>query len=199
MQFLDWTYDKAINGIPGVDSAEDMAADYLKGEGALLDKVNSLIRMQNTKAGTSGFLSGLGGVLLLPVTIPANVSSVMYLQVRMIAAIAKMAGYDIKDDRVKSMVFLCLVGDAAKDVLKDVGIIIGTKLATNAVNQLSAKTITAINQKVGFKLVTKFGAKGAINLGKAIPIVGGLIGGTVDVVATNLIGNLARDTFVGVR
>lgn len=198
MQVLDWTYEKAINGVSGLDSAEEMAEDYLKGEGVLVDKVNLLIRMQNVKAGASGFLSGLGGILLLPVTIPANVTSVIYVQVRMIAAIAKMAGYNIKDDRVKSLVFLCLVGDAAKDVLKDVGIVVGTKIATNAINNLSAKTITAINQKVGFKLVSKFGEKGAVHLGKAVPIVGGLIGGTVDSVATNLIGNFARNTFIGV-
>ena len=30
MQVLDWTYDKAINGIPDLDSAEDVAVDYLK-------------------------------------------------------------------------------------------------------------------------------------------------------------------------
>jgi len=165
LQVLDWTYEKAVNGIPGLDSAEEMADDYLKGEGTLVQKVNTLIRMQNTKAGVSGFVSGLGGALLLPVTIPANVSSVMYVQVRMIAAIARMSGHNIKDDRVKTLVFLCLIGDGAKDVLKDIGIVVGTKMATNAINNLSAKTIAAINQKVGFKLLTKFGEKGAVNLG----------------------------------
>jgi len=29
-----------------------------------------------------------------------------------------------------------------------------------------------------------------------MPIVGGIIGGTVDLVTTNVIGNFARDTFV---
>lgn len=78
--------------MPGLDSADEMAQDYLRGDGSLEDRVNSLIRWQNTKAGTSGFLSGLGGVMLMPVTIPANISSVMYVQVRMIAAIAQMGG-----------------------------------------------------------------------------------------------------------
>jgi len=36
-----------------------------------------------------------------------------------------------------------------------------------------------------------------VNLGKAVPFVGGIIGGTVDSVATNTIGNIARDTFIG--
>lgn len=199
MHVLNWTYDKATNGILGFDSAEEMANDYLKGNGSLVYRANSLIRMQNTKAASSGFLSGLGGVILMPVTIPANISSVMYIQVRMIAAIATMGGYNIRDDKVKSLVFSCLVGDAAKDVLKDTGIIIGTKIATNSVKNMSSKTIIAINKKIGFRLVTKFGEKGAINLGKAIPIIGGLIGGTMDLVTTNIIGNISRDTFIGVN
>ena len=42
---LDWAYDKAVNGIPKLDSAEDLANDYLNGDGELIDKVNSLIRL----------------------------------------------------------------------------------------------------------------------------------------------------------
>jgi len=199
IQALNWTYDKAVNGVAGLDSAEDMANDYLKGSGSLQDKANSLIRWQNTKAATSGFLTGLGGVLVMPITIPAGVASVMYVQVRMIAAIAKMGGYDLQDDKVKTLVFACLAGDATKDVLKDVGIVIGSKMANNAIKNISGKTLTAINQKVGFRLLTKFGEKGVINLGKAIPILGGVIGGTLDLTTTNVIGNVARNTFIGVR
>ncbi|WP_308617208.1 EcsC family protein [Massilia arenae] len=160
------------------------------------DRVNSLIRWQNTKAGTSGFLSGLGGVMLMPVTIPANISSVMYVQVRMIAAIAKMGGHDLKDDRVKTLVYACLCGNAAKDIVKDVGIKIGTRLTEQAIKSISKEVIVKINQAVGFRLVTKFGEKGLINLGKAIPLFGGIVGATFDSVATNAIGNIARETFI---
>ena len=61
---------------------------------------------------------------------------------------------------------------------------------------MSRSVITEINKKVGFRLFTKFGEKGVINLGKAIPVIGGLISGTLDAVATNTIGNVARDTFI---
>ncbi|MFS2139165.1 EcsC family protein [Duganella sp. Dugasp56] len=196
MQALDWAYEKAVNGVAGLDSAEEMANEYLAGSGTLEEKINSLIRWQNTKAGTSGFLTGLGGILTMPVTIPANIASVMYVQIRMIAAIAKMCNQDLNSDRVKTLVYACLAGDAAKDILKDVGIVVGSKIATNAIKNISGKTITAINQKVGFRLLTKFGEKGVINLVKIVPFVGGVVGGTVDAVATNLIGNVARSTFI---
>jgi uncharacterized protein (DUF697 family) len=196
MQALDWAYDKAVNGVAGLDSASELAADYMKQEGSRTDQVNSLIRWQNTKAGTSGFLSGLGGLITMPITIPANITSVMYVQIRMIAAIAQMGGHDLKDDRVKSLVYACLTGNAAKDILKDIGIVVGRKITENAIKNIGGKTITAINQKVGFRLLTKFGEKGVINLGKAVPLLGGVIGATFDSVATNVIGNIARETFI---
>ncbi|HCE2212559.1 TPA: EcsC family protein [Vibrio parahaemolyticus] len=189
MQALDWAYDKAINGVA-------LALSYMKESSDPISQANSLIRWQNTKAGTSGFLTGLGGLITMPVTLPANITSVMYVQIRMIAAIAHMGGHDLKDDRVKAMVYACLTGNAAKDILKDIGIVVGRKLTENAIKSISGKTITKINQAVGFRLLTKFGEKGAINLGKAIPLVGGIVGATFDSVTTNTIGNMARDTFI---
>ncbi|WP_421240392.1 EcsC family protein [Aeromonas enteropelogenes] len=196
MQALDWAYEKAVNGVPGLDSASELAESYMSKGGSLLEQSNSLIRWQNTKAGTSGFLTGLGGIITMPVTIPANITSVLYVQIRMIAAIAYIGGHDLNDDRVKSLVYACLAGNAAKDILKDIGIVVGTKLTTNAIKNISGKTIIAINQKVGFRLLTKFGEKGVINLGKAIPLVGGIIGATFDSIGTNVVGNVARDTFI---
>ncbi len=196
MQAVDWAYDKAVNGVPGLDSAYELADDYLKGEGELIDKVNSLIRWQNTKAGTSGFLTGLGGILLLPVAIPANISSVLYVQIRMIAAIAHMGQHDVRNDKVKALVYACLCGNAATEIAKEVGIKVGTKLTEQAIKNISKQVIVKINQAVGFRLLTKFGQTGAINLVKAVPLVGGVIGGTVDTISTNTIGNIARNTFI---
>lgn len=193
---LDWAYEKSVNGVAGLDSAIDLAESYKKGSGDTPHEMaNSLIRWQNTKAATSGFITGLGGLITLPVAIPANIASVLYVQVRMIAAIAHLGGYDVKNDKVKTLVYSCLVANSAKDVLKDVGVSVGNKLAMNAVKGISGKTLIEINKKVGFKLFTKFGEKGVINLGKAVPILGGVIGGSFDAYTTNAVGNVARDTF----
>ena len=100
MQVLEWSYEKAINGVAGLDSASELAQSYTQSDKDRSGQANSLIRWQNTKAGTSGFLSGLGGILTMPVTIPANVASVIFVQMRMIAAIAHIGGHDIRDDRV---------------------------------------------------------------------------------------------------
>jgi hypothetical protein len=197
MQALNWAYDKALDGgILGTKSSYEMAENYLKGDADLIDKVNSLIRWQNTKSVTSGFVSGLGGIIIMPVAIPANIATVLYVQIRMVAAVAIMGGYDVRDDRVKALVYTCLAGNAAKDILKETGIIFGSNMSKQLINSISQETIVAINKRVGFRLFTKFGQKGTINLGKMIPLVGGVIGGMLDGMSTNIIGNIARKTFI---
>lgn len=185
-----------MNGIPGTGTAEELAEQYMQNNGSSLDAANSLIRWQNTKAATSGFLTGLGGLITLPVTIPANVASVLYVQLRMITAIAYIGGHDPRDDRVKALAYACLAGSAAKDILKDAGIAVAQKVAINSIKSISGATITKINQAVGFRLLTKFGSSGVINLGKAVPLLGGVAGATFDSVTTNIVGNVARDTFI---
>ncbi|MGV3459701.1 MAG: EcsC family protein [Flavobacterium sp.] len=196
MKALDFAYDKAVTGVIGIDSAQTLAESYMRKGGTKRDMVNSLTRWQNAKACTSGFITGIGGFLAMPVTLPANITSVLFVQVRMILAIAIIGGYDVRDDKVKSLVYMCLVGNTAKDILKDITIVAGKKVAIRAIENISEKTIMAINQKVGFKLLAKFGEKGAVNLGKAIPLAGGIIGGGFDLFSTNAIGNLARKTFI---
>ena len=109
MQSLEWAYAKAVNGVVGLGSAEELAQEYLKEGDSLPEQINNLIRWQNAKAGTSGFLTGIGGILTIPVTLPANITSILYIQLRMIAAIAIMCGYDVKDDKVKTLAYSCLV------------------------------------------------------------------------------------------
>jgi hypothetical protein len=175
---LDWAYDTAVNGIPGASfaglgTAEGLAASYLKRQGALSDNVNSLIFWHTTTAATTGFVTGLGGILTLPVALPANIAVVLLTQLRMIAAIAHMGGYNIRDDQVRALCYVCLCGSSAGDILKSVGIQAGTKVGQRAIERLPFAVIKQINQAVGFRLITKFGSTGVINLGKALPLIGG--------------------------
>jgi len=192
---LNWAYDKALGGVPGFATATELGDEYARGEGTLQERADSLIRWQVAKASTSGFLSGLGGLLTMPITLPADLVVVSYVQLRMVAAIAHMGGHDVHEDKVRTLAFACLCGDAAKDVLKGVGIRLGNKLGEKFVQSISAETIRAINRAVGFRLLTKFGETGLINLGKAIPIIGGTVSAVFDGFATNTVGNVARDVF----
>lgn len=177
---LDWAYSKAVTGFTGVDSAYALADTYLKQKGTLEDRVDSLIRWQVAKASASGFTMGMGGLMTLPLTIPANIASVIYIQVRMISAIAHMGGYDINSDKVRSMVYICMVGNGAKELLKDVGVKVGQELLS----------------KVVARLTVKLGEKTASSLGKAIPLVGGVIGGSIDAASTRIVGKVAKKIFI---
>ena len=202
MKGLEWAYDQAVEGMPlFLASAEDLGNKYREAYTAGTDSLEAcarrLVLWQVTKAGTSGFLSGLGGVLTLPVTIPANLASVLYVQIRMIAAIAHLGGHDLRSDQVRTLCYACMCGSATTGVLKDVGIKFGAKLTEEAIKRISGRTLTHINQKVGFRLVTKFGEKGLINLGKVIPLAGGIVGGAFDAASTSGIGKIARAMFIG--
>ncbi len=196
MKALNWAYEKSMNGVPGLDSADELAQKYMVHKGTLHEKADLLIRRQNINAGASGFISGLGGLLTLPVAIPANLASVLYIQIRMIAAIAHMGGHNLRDEKVKTLVYICLVGNFAKDFIQEAGIMLGTKLTARAVENISEKSLIAINRRVGFRLITTYSEKGLVHLAKAIPLVGGIIGGTIDTVTTNIIGNAARKAFL---
>lgn len=135
----------------------------------------------------------LGGLI----TLPANFVSVMFVQIRMVAAIAHMCSHDLKDDKVKTLVYASLVGNAVKDVLKEVGVQVTTKVSVKLIKTyLTREIINAINKAIGFRLLTQAGSKGIMNAAKIVPFLGGLVAGTIDAYSTNYIGNTARDLFL---
>lgn len=96
MKALDTLYQKSIDGIQKISPPIDQFAnDYLKKQSNPQKAAKSMIKNQIAKCTTSGFITGFGGVITFPVTIPANVGSVLYVQMRMIACTAYMAGLDI--------------------------------------------------------------------------------------------------------
>mgnify|MGYP000423441093 FL=1 len=127
---------------------------------------------------------------------PANIGSVLYVQMRMIACTAYMAGYDISSDQVQTLVYACLAGLSVGEIAKQFGIKLGQKVAVGMIEKIPGKVLTKINQKVGFRLLTKFGEKGLINLGKLVPGVGAVINGGVDFAETKAIAKRAYQMFV---
>ncbi|GFH41512.1 hypothetical protein Hs30E_00630 [Lactococcus hodotermopsidis] len=131
----------------------------------------------------------------MPVAIPANITTVILFQMRMIAAIALIRGYDLHDDQVRTFVYATLAGTTVSDLVKKTGIVFGNKLGVSLVKKIPGKVLTKINQAVGFRLATKFGSKGLINLGKMVPVIGAGIGGAFDTATTLQIAKLAKKSF----
>ncbi len=194
MKALEWAYDRALmsSPFPGVENSHSLAQNYLAHSGTLEQQVDSLIRWQNTKAAAIGFVTGIGGISTLPIMLPGNLASILFVQIRMIAAIAMMGGHDLKEDKVRTLAFACVCGSSTMDIFRSLSI----KLGKHAIAKLNEQLIVKLNAAVGMKLVVRSGEGAAISLGKAIPLVGGLIGGSFDAFTTNMVGNAAKMIFI---
>lgn len=196
MNLLDSCYEKCLNGVSMVSpSVEDMANDYLNKYPTKEEACKAMFNNQIVKCTTSGFVTGFGGFIVMPIAIPANISSVIYVQMRMIACTAYMAGYELNSDQTQTFVYACLAGVALNNALKQAGIKVGIKLANGVIKKIPGKVLTKINQKVGFRFITKFGTTGVVNLGKMIPGVGAIVGGGFDLAETKIIAKRAYKWF----
>ncbi|WP_035619280.1 EcsC family protein [Lacticigenium naphthae] len=200
LDLLNWSYQRTVEGIPKVSKPIEVLADeyvhrYKKSDLA----IKKLIKNQVQKNSINGFVSGVGGAFTLPVTVAAistNITSVIYVQMRMIAAIAYIKGYDLKDDEVQTFVYACIAGKGISDVFKEAGITTGMKMGKNIITKkIPSEVLTKINQKIGFRFITKNGTKGVINLTKLVPVVGGIIGGGFDYGTTKIIATRANKVF----
>lgn len=195
---LNWAFEKAVNGGGILGTAQELGEQYLRDNKGDADAaIDALISWQAAKAASGGFVTNLGGIMTLPAAIPANLASSIYIQLRMIAAIAHIRGYNLHEDKVQTCCYLCLVGNGAGNVLKEAGVQIGTRMTTAAIQRyVSGAFLIAVNKAVGFRLVTKAGTTGILNLTKAVPILGGVICGGFDLYATKTIGAFCKTFFV---
>lgn len=115
---------------------------------------------------------------------------------RMIACVAYMADYELESDQTQTFVYACLAGVTVNGLVKQASIKFGVKFANGLIKKIPAKVLTKINQKIGFRFITKFGTKGIVNLGKLLPGVEAVIGGGLDLVETKLIADRAYKWFL---
>ncbi|MCH7639364.1 MAG: hypothetical protein IH855_07875, partial [Bacteroidetes bacterium] len=93
---LNQLYPKAVAGLPLLDTPEKLAASYLR-HGASRARAEAMIGRHIALSGLTGFVTGLGGWLSMPVTLPANLAGVALLQLHMAASCAVLAGRDLDD------------------------------------------------------------------------------------------------------
>ncbi|MDO5537093.1 MAG: EcsC family protein [Desulfovibrionaceae bacterium] len=191
-------FDKALSGLPGMGSCKELADQYLEENETVEEAIDSLVRWQTGKAGLGGLVTGLGGLPTLPVAIPAGMFNLFYHQMRMVGATAYMCGYNPdRSDKARVICLACLAGDSVHALLREAGVQLGRTLLFNTIKGLSGQVIRDINRAVGMRLITKFGSTGVLNLGKAIPVVGGLVSGGMDAGWTYSVGMGAKQVFLG--
>ncbi|SDB80855.1 EcsC protein family protein [Raineyella antarctica] len=143
-----------------------------------------------------GFITGLGGFLTLPVALPLNVAEFYLQATRMVGAIAKLRGYDLDDDRVRTAVMLTLAGDESRDILQQAGLGAFSGHVSDAlVGKLPAGTLMMINKGIGFRMLRQAGERSLAGFGKAVPALGGVVGAVIDVRQLRRIAAAARREF----
>ena len=185
-----------LDGAGPFKGAVQIADEALKHAGGDVEAaVTRCIKVHVRLAGVEGFATGIPGVVALPVTIPTDVGAFYILAGRMVGAIAHLRGYDVKSDDVRSAVLVALLGAGGAEVLHEFGITVGGKGLAAALKKVPGKLFIEINKRVGFRLITKAGEKGVINVSKLVPLIGGPIGGGVNIVGMKAIGKYAKTQF----
>ncbi|GAB4079955.1 EcsC family protein [Modestobacter muralis] len=184
-----------LNGFGPFKSAEESAAEALKGR-TPEEAVKALVRNHCAIAGAQGFITNVGGLVTLPIALPANIGAAYLVQTHLAGAIAAVHGHDLDAEAVRSAILLCLVGNAGTEVVKRFGIKVSSKLTITMIERIPIEVIRRINKRVGFMLIAKFGTKrSVVTLAKWVPMVGGFIGGGVDTAATWAVGAYAHRAF----
>lgn len=183
-------------GVGPLTGARGYATSRLQTTGDREAAIRRVVRETVATAATAGFVTGLGGFISLPVTLPANIAGQAVLNARMVAAIAHLRGWDLGDEVVRQAVLITVAGGSPNQVLRQFGVTVGRKLTETAIKRLPITVIREINKKVGFMLIAKYGTKrSVVTLAKGVPIAGGLVGGAVDASFTKTVSALAKKSF----
>jgi hypothetical protein len=183
-----------IDGVGPFDGAAEVAAAARAHHPSTESAVHAVVRQHTRLVAGNGFVTGLGGLVTMPVALPANVFGFHVLAVRAVAAIAELRGYDTSLPQVRSTVLLTLVGADATDVLASAGLPTGGRLTGLLTSRVPRPVLMLVNKGVGFRLLARFGTKTLLRVpARALPLVGGLVGGGLDAVMFRRIAGAARD------
>lgn len=196
---LDRLYPRALDGLPGLGTPQEFASRFDSAEDSPREKGEKLVRAHIALSSATGFASGLGGWLTLPITLPANIAGVALLQVHMAASVAALAGKDPADDLTRSRVLECMIGASpnpeegpVRDAEQETIDRIGLKLAEKGLR--TAISLAGEAASWGARTAAKSLAKRRLLRG--VPLVGGFIGALSDGFTTRQVARNALDMFL---
>lgn len=190
-------FEYAIDGVGGLPSAKDAAARTLQAKGEREAAVDALVLQHVGFASAQGFITNLGGLATIAVALPANLAGAAIVQIRMLAAIAHLRGYDIDDRRVRTALALAMLGE--DEVRKQVGLgkVPSTPLGIATAPMFDPLLDRQVSERVLGDLATKIGGKHlTVLVAKRIPLIGGGVGAIADGYLTYVLGTYARKEFV---
>ncbi|MGB7819367.1 MAG: EcsC family protein [Ornithinibacter sp.] len=197
IRVVESVLDVGIDGRGWFHSAAEVADAALEAHGGDHDEaVKAVVRNHVLMGGAEGFVTSLGGFVTLPIALPVNVLSFYVLATRMTAAVAHLRGYDTDQQQIRSAVLLTLVGADADDLLAKAGMAAPSGGLTNlAAQRLPGPAAMVVRKGVGFRLLASVGKNLFTRFGRAVPVVGGVIGGGIDAWMLHRVADTAREEF----
>ncbi len=183
-----------IDGVAGMPGAKAAAVTQLQKHGSVDKAVDAVITQHVALSSAQGFMANVGGVLASIVSLPGNLAGLAVLQIRMVAAIAHLRGYDIDDQRVRTAMVMCLLGGEQIVRLIEKGVLPTTPMAVATAPVYDPDLDRRVAERVVMELAARVGGtNGALMLTKRIPLVGGGVGAVVDAVVTRQVGVFAGE------
>ena len=187
--------DTGIDGVGPFASAVSVAERARAGHPSAESAVHVVLRRHSRMVAASGFATGVGGLVTMPVALPANIVGFYVLATRTVAAIAHLRGYDVTRPEVRSAVLLCLLGSDAGQVLRSAGLPTGGPLSHLAQRRLPKDVLMIVNKGVGFRLLARLGGIGVLQTSRVLPVLGGAVGAGADVLLLRRIAKQAQSEF----
>lgn len=191
--FVREALNRAIDGVGPLTPAAYAADKQLTEQRGDVERaIHEVIENNVRIAGAQGFVTNLGGLVTAAVAIPANITGLAVIQCRMVAGIAHLRGHDLDDPRVRNAILATLLGeDQVTDLLRKKKLpATPMALATAPAHDPTIDgTIAAV---VATDMITRIaGKRFATQLGRRVPVVGGVVGAGADGIATWRIGRYA--------
>lgn len=194
LQTADWAWSRVLDGLPGWDTAEELAGPVPGDSESVEARIDELIRSQKRKAFATGMLGKLGEALPLSIPVPAGLAVSLFLRLRLVAAIARLRGYVPRDDRVKALCMACLCRVPVSEMLWKAGTGIGLEVTPVTLRHISPQVAEGLRREIGARLEARLGGKRLWGMGKALPLLGCLLRGVSDSLAMASVGAQARKT-----
>lgn len=187
--------DVGIDGIGPLDPAAEVVQAARREHDSVEAAINAVVRSHLKLAAAGGFATGVGGLITMPIALPANVVGFYALAARMAASIADLRGYDPDVDDTRTALMLTLLGADADDILSRAGVVGGGTMGSIALSRVPQAAAMVINKGVGFRVATRLGSRTMARLGRAVPLAGGVIGAGLDAFLMRRIANSVREEF----
>jgi len=179
-----------------------------------------VVNREAIMCGIAGAITGIGGFLTMPITVPIDVYCSLKTQAFMAYCVSYIYGSADNTVDMKRDIYLIIAGDAAKTAFKKIGIDITEKISKKVIEQYIAQYAT---RQVYSVLFVEFGREGALKIladelaieiverviaqnsktifnkffRKIIPLVGAPIGFAFDWTMAKMVGKRAISYYSG--